>query len=204
MAFVDSFSHPRPAVPRARPRRQQVENLPYVRGAGIIGTWQHNPADDRITAGWLRSMGVPSVRVFCADHNCSHSVSVGTPHAVGWHEIPGFSDADPWLPLAKHSREENVESLRRDNGSLLALPSAIEFRCKHAALAEGWYRPLVASGNLLLFCRELGNERMLIALNIGAEPLAVTFNENEISEQVILSSFADREGEELRYRLAGR
>lgn len=118
MAFVDSFSHPRPAVPRARPRRQQVENLPYVRGAGIIGTWQHNPADDRITAGWLRSMGVPSVRVFCADHNCSHSVSVGTPHAVGWHEIPGFSDADPWLPLAKYSREENVESLRRDNGSL--------------------------------------------------------------------------------------
>ena len=65
------------------------------------------------------------------------------------------------------------------------------------ALTEGSYKPFKASGDLLLFCRELRDERLLIALNMGPEPIAVSFPEKILSGRVLLSSFLDREGEML-------
>ena len=58
--------------------------------------------------------------------------------------------------------------------------------------------PLKAQGDLLLFCRELGEERVLIALNMGPEPIAVSFANKRFLGRVVLSSFVDREGEEVR------
>jgi alpha-glucosidase len=111
----------------------------------------------------------------------------------------GFSDTDPWLPVADNFRAENVDSFHKDKGSLYWLyRQLIGFRRKHAALAEGSYKPLMASGDLLLFCRELPDERVLIALNMGPDPIAVSFPDKRLSGRVILSSFADREGEEVR------
>jgi alpha-glucosidase len=111
----------------------------------------------------------------------------------------GFSDADPWLPVADNFRGENVDSFRKDKGSLYRLyRRLINCRRKHVALAEGTYTPLMASGDLLLFCRELRDERLLIALNMGPERLAVSFPDERLSGRVLLSSFADRDGEEVR------
>jgi alpha-glucosidase len=111
----------------------------------------------------------------------------------------GFSDADPWLPVADNFRDENVDRLREDKGSLYWLyRRLIDFRRKHVALTEGSYKPLMASGDLLLFCRELRDERVLIALNMGPEPIAVSFPDERLSGRVLLSSFADRDGEEVR------
>jgi alpha-glucosidase len=111
----------------------------------------------------------------------------------------GFSDADPWLPVAANFRDENVDSFRNDKGSLYWLyRRLIDCRRKYVALMEGAYKPLMASGDLLLFCRELRDERLLIALNIGPEPIAVSFPDKRLSGRVLLSSFADREGEEVR------
>ncbi len=56
----------------------------------------------------------------------------------------------------------------------------------------------MASGDLLLFFRELQDERLLIALNMGPQPIAVWFPDERLSGRVLLSSFADREGEEVR------
>jgi alpha-glucosidase len=56
----------------------------------------------------------------------------------------------------------------------------------------------MASGDLLLFCRELRDERVLIGLNMGPEPIEVSFPDESLSGCVLLSSFADREGEEVR------
>ena len=39
---------------------------------------------------------------------------------------------------------------------------------------------------------------MLIALNLGSEPIGVSFPVERLSGRVLLSSFADREGEEVR------
>jgi alpha-glucosidase len=111
----------------------------------------------------------------------------------------GFSDADPWLPVAGNYRDENVERFRKDKGSLYWLyRRLIDFRRKHVALAEGSYKPLLASGDLLLFCRELRDERMLIALNLGSAPIAFSVPDETSPGRVLISSFADREGEEVR------
>ena len=57
---------------------------------------------------------------------------------------------------------------RKDKGSLYWLyRRLIDFRREHVALTEGSYKPLKASGDLLLFCRELREERVLIALSMG-------------------------------------
>jgi alpha-glucosidase len=111
----------------------------------------------------------------------------------------GFSDADPWLPVADNFRDENVDSFRKDEASLYWLyRRLIDFRRKHVALAKGSYKPLMASGDLLLFCRELRDERILIALNMGPEPIAVSLPDERLSGRVLLSSFADRNGEQVK------
>jgi alpha-glucosidase len=110
----------------------------------------------------------------------------------------GFSDADPWLPVADNFRDENVDCFRKDKGSLYWLyRQLIDLRRKHIALTEGSYSPLKASGDLLLFCRELSEERLLVALNMGRVPIAVSLPDESLSGRVILSSFLDREGEEV-------
>ena len=102
-------------------------------------------------------------------------------------------------------REENVDVFRKDKGSLYWLyRRLIEFRRKHVALTEGSYKPLKASGDLLLFCRELRDERLLIALNMGPEPIAVSFPDKRLSGRVLLSSFLDREEDEVLASIALR
>jgi alpha-glucosidase len=111
----------------------------------------------------------------------------------------GFSDVDTWLPVAGNFRDENVARFRKDKRSLYWLyRRLIDCRRKHIALTEGSYKPLIASGDLLLFCRELRDERVLIALNMGSEPTAAPFPDERLSGRILLSSFADREGEEVR------
>jgi len=114
----------------------------------------------------------------------------------------GFSDADPWLPVADTYRYENVERFRKDKGSLYWLyRRLIDLRRKHVSLAEGSYKPLPASGDLLLFCRELRDERVLTALNLGAAPTSFSVPDETSPGRVLISSFADREGEEVRARI---
>ena len=110
----------------------------------------------------------------------------------------GFSDAEPWLPVSVNFRDENVDYFRKDKGSLYWLyRRLIDLRRKHIALTEGSYKPLKASGDLLLFCRELRQERVLVALNMGPDPIAVSFPDEGLSGRLLLSSFLDREGEKV-------
>jgi alpha-glucosidase len=108
----------------------------------------------------------------------------------------GFSTEKPWLPLPDTFAEENVENQRRDSGSLYQLyRHLIALRRTRRALAAGSYQSIVASGNLLVFVRELANERLLVALNLGSEPTALTFGPGQIAGHVLLSSHLDRTGE---------
>jgi alpha-glucosidase len=111
----------------------------------------------------------------------------------------GFSDTDPWLPVADNFRDENVDNFRKDKGSLYWLyRRLIDLRRKNVALAGGSYKPLMATGDLLLFYRELGDEQLLVALNMGSQPIAVSFLDEGLSGRVLLSTFTDREREEVR------
>ena len=117
----------------------------------------------------------------------------------------GFSTAEPWLPLPPDHRAVNVEDQRRDRSSLLALHRRLlQLRRHHPALAVGDYRPMAATGDLLLYQRVLGEERFLIALNLGSEPVEADFPPGELQGQVAVSTRGDRAGEPVRDAVALR
>jgi alpha-glucosidase len=74
----------------------------------------------------------------------------------------------------------------------------LEPRRAHPALASGAYRLIVAEGDLLLFVRELDSTQILVALNLGGEPVAANFPSGSFTGRVLLSSFVDRAGEDVR------
>jgi alpha-glucosidase len=111
----------------------------------------------------------------------------------------GFSDIEPWLPLPDPSERKNVETQRRDGASLLQLyRRLIELRRTRPALLLGAYRPIAASGDLLMFVREFAGERLLIALNLGGEATTATVASGPIVGRWALSSHLDRGGEAVR------
>jgi len=108
----------------------------------------------------------------------------------------GFSKAEPWLPLAADFHSENVANQRSDSTSILNLyRRLITARRASSALRVGSYQPIVATGDLLLFARASGQQRMLITLNLGGEPTIVAFRSDAFEGTVLISSFGDRDGE---------
>jgi alpha-glucosidase len=117
-----------------------------------------------------------------------------------WDDGPntGFSESEPWLPVAHDFRVTNVANQARNPASILNLyRNLIALRRSKPILQSGAYRPLVASGDVLLFVREKGQERLLVALNMGQEPAAATFP-SDLAGKLLLSTWADRAGEDVR------
>src|ERR1043165_3727475 len=124
-----------------------------------------------------------------------------------WDDGPnaGFSSAKPWLPLAANAVVNNVARERADPQSIYHLHRRlIALRKAHPALQLGSYRPVVASGDLLLYVRELAGSRIFIALNLGAEPAAVTFPQAAVAGTLLLSTHCDRATERVTGDLALR
>jgi alpha-glucosidase len=110
----------------------------------------------------------------------------------------GFSQAEPWLPIASDFRIENVESERADPASILNLyRRLLALRRARPALVAGTYRAVAAEGDLLLYRREDGDDRVMVALNMGGEPLNVQLGPTRLRGRVLLSSNADRDGERI-------
>ena len=108
----------------------------------------------------------------------------------------GFSKVEPWLPLARDYRHENVENQRADATSLLNVyRRLIALRRSCLALTHGSYHPIAASGDLLVFIRAHGVERLLVALNLGAEPVAFELRDEILKGRLLVSSLGDRDGE---------
>jgi len=129
-----------------------------------------------------------------------HGLGVGrdgcrTP--MQWSSEPhaGFSTVDSWLPLASDWRRENVENQRADATVLNLYRRLIALRRSSPALARGAYQPIAASGDLLVFIRAEGDERMLVALNLGGEPVAFELRDRGLKGRLLVSSLGDRDGE---------
>jgi alpha-glucosidase len=111
----------------------------------------------------------------------------------------GFSIAPPWLPVADDFRHENVENQRRDPTSMLNLyRRLIALRRARNALTIGSYRPIKAAEEVLIFVREAGQDRVLVALNMGNEPVAASFASTGTAGTLLLSSYLDRTNERIR------
>ncbi len=111
----------------------------------------------------------------------------------------GFSTSEPWLPVARDFRTRNVATERAESTSIYNLyRRLIRMRREHAAVTRGSYRPLLASGNLLLFARENETEQILVALNLGNEPASMSFPLVALNGHIVVSSFGDRDGEPVK------
>jgi alpha-glucosidase len=114
----------------------------------------------------------------------------------------GFSDVEPWLPLPERSEGDNIEEQRQRSTSIYQLHrELIALRRARPALVSGAYRPIGASGDLLMFLRETPDDRLLIALNLGEEPTTATSSLPPINGRLLLSSHLDRAGEPVRVNL---
>jgi alpha-glucosidase len=103
-----------------------------------------------------------------------------------WDSSPcaGFTTATPWLPLASDFDKNNVATLLNDNASLLHLyRSLIALRRTHSALISGKVSGLSAESNLLCYERTDTEERLLILLNLGFDPI-----EAKLQRGTVLSS----------------
>ena len=110
----------------------------------------------------------------------------------------GFSARTPWLPLAPNFETTNVEEEQHDADSMLQLYRALlALRRNHEGLALGDYRPLAAKGELLLFVRHHEEDRLMVALNLGGEPVAVDLPTGHLDGRVLLSTLMDRTEEKL-------
>ena len=119
-----------------------------------------------------------------------------SPHA-------GFSTVTPWLPPADDFVHENVVNLEADTKSILNLYKAlITLRMKLPQLVTGAYEPLATPGDILLYRRSGDGEPILIALNFGAEPVSVTASSIGFGNEIVLSTFLDRDGETVQLGLA--
>jgi alpha-glucosidase len=118
-----------------------------------------------------------------------------------WDATPGagFSDSKPWLPLADDYTHENVANLDADAGSILSLYRAlIALRRKLPQLVTGDYQPVAAQGDILLYRRDGEGDAVIVALNLGAEPVSVTSSSIGFEREILLSTFLDRRGEQVQ------
>jgi alpha-glucosidase len=82
----------------------------------------------------------------------------------------GFSPAEPWLPLNADWAERNVAAQTTDPVSMLSLHGALlALRREHAALAIGDFLPVECEGDVLAYERRYRDDRLLVALNLGAK-----------------------------------
>jgi alpha-glucosidase len=114
----------------------------------------------------------------------------------------GFSTATPWLPLSDDFAQANVANLESDARSILSLYKAlIELRKKSPPLISGDYVPLAAQGDLLLYRRQRDGAGVVIALNLGAEPISIASDAVGLGGRILLSTFLDRQGEKIQHVL---
>jgi alpha-glucosidase len=111
----------------------------------------------------------------------------------------GFSTMTPWLPLADDFPHENVANLDGDHTSILSLYKAlIALRRRLPPLVIGAYEPVAAHGDILLYRRTGGGKAIVVALNLGAEPVSVASSSIGFGNQVLLSTLLDRHGESVQ------
>jgi alpha-glucosidase len=105
----------------------------------------------------------------------------------------GFSESEPWLPLADDFVHENVVNLDADAESILSLYKAlIRLRKETPPLVSGSYVPITADSDLLLYGRESADAAIVIALNLGAEPVSIAAEQIGLDGEILLSTHMDR------------
>jgi alpha-glucosidase len=114
-------------------------------------------------------------------------------------KFAGFTTVTPWLPVAANYARQNIAEQSGDPGSIYRLyRRLLALRREQPALWQGSYRPISASGDLLLYMREFEGDRIFVVLNFGSEPTAVALPTGSPSGKLLVSTFGDRDRELVR------
>jgi alpha-glucosidase len=117
-----------------------------------------------------------------------------TPMQWDGSRFAGFSEVEPWLPLASNFRQANVAAQACDRTSMHSLyRHLIALRRSRPVLSTAMYGRLHAAGDVLLCERA----QLLIALNMGHERNVVELADDHHGGTLLLSSYLDREAEKI-------
>ena len=90
----------------------------------------------------------------------------------------GFTTGTPWLPLNADWPERNVARQTGDPGSMLTLyRRLLALRRQRPALSVGAYKTIECEGDVLAYERHEGDDRLLVALNLGGTAQALDLPE---------------------------
>lgn len=113
-----------------------------------------------------------------------------------WDASPtaGFTWGDPWLPVGSSTRTVNVAAQSDDPRSMLAFyRRLIAERRRSLALRRGSYATLPGlPQDVFGYARDAGDDRRLIVLNFGAEPVTIDRDRLGPAPTVILAADPDR------------
>jgi alpha-glucosidase len=118
-----------------------------------------------------------------------------TPMQWSADENAGFTEGEPWLPVASDYGRVNVAAERDDPSSMLTLYSRlIGLRRGEPALQVGRFEPIERDGDVLAYIRRArsGESAFVVALNLGHAHVELAL---ELSGAVALSTHLDRAGE---------
>jgi len=94
----------------------------------------------------------------------------------------GFSDGEPWLPIADGHDQRNVETQRWDPGSMLHLyRDLIALRRATPALEGGSFDWVDSDTDVLAWKRRAPGSRALVALNLGEAPASARLPEARVT-----------------------
>ena len=117
----------------------------------------------------------------------------------------GFTTGEPWLPLAADHETVTVAAQRDDPASMLTLHRRLlALRKRAPALVTDAYEPVQADGDVLAYVRSDGDERWLVALNLGGRPGRLAPPGVRLAGRVELSTHPDRDGDEVAGELTLR
>ncbi len=106
----------------------------------------------------------------------------------------GFTTGQPWLPLDPEHARGNVQVMKDDPLSILSLYRAlIALRRERPALSVGDFERAHAEGDVLVYERRHGDERVVVALNFGHTDQALPDLDGGAGARLLLSSGMDRE-----------
>ena len=117
----------------------------------------------------------------------------------------GFTQAEPWLPVAEDYAQMNVAVERADPASILALyRDLIALRRGEPALEVGRFEMVDSDGDVLAYVRRDGHGAFLVALNFGASPQMLRLPAHASAGTIARSTYLDRAGEQVDGRLSLR
>jgi alpha-glucosidase len=107
----------------------------------------------------------------------------------------GFTTGHPWLPLGDDNLARNVAAQRDDPASMLSLHRRLlRLRRGSPALVTGAYEPVEADDDVLAYRRADGDDRCLVALNLGPRPARLALPGVAAGGRVLVSTHPDRDG----------